>query len=231
MPQAAQRRPDDDDFDERGILRDGGRSRVDARFVDAHDRAVIDELRRRNPPRVDAFAHRRPHAAIVDSEAVFRWANVASFSTQAVAAAFVLWLALISIGSPALAQQNGMAAGEAEAAVEEWLTAVSSGDPARIEAVLAPEFQIQRADGSGYTKADYLATGLPRIPSVPVVANLVATAHNNSLMVVRYTITLPPETTIGGEAVAPMAPRLTVFRREGDKWLVSAHANFAQPTR
>ena len=81
------------------------------------------------------------------------------------------------------------------------------------------------------TKADYLATGLPRIPSVPVVANLVATAHNNSLMVVRYTITLPPETTIGGEAVAPMAPRLTVFRREGDKWLVSAHANFAQPTR
>ena len=67
--------------------------------------------------------------------------------------------------------------------------------------------------------------------AVPVVANLVATAHNNSLMVVRYTITLPPETTIGAEAVAPMAPRLTVFRREGDKWLVSAHANFAQPTR
>ena len=69
MPQAAQRRPDDNDFDERGILRDGGRLRVDARFVDAHDRGVIDELRRRNPPRVDAFAQHRPHAATVDGEA------------------------------------------------------------------------------------------------------------------------------------------------------------------
>jgi hypothetical protein len=39
-----------------------------------------------------------------------------------------------------------------------------SSDGARIEAVLAPEFQILRADGTAYDKHAYLKSNLPRFP-------------------------------------------------------------------
>jgi ketosteroid isomerase-like protein len=148
---------------------------------------------------------------------------------RGVAIAIVLCLGMMmSSGERATAQESGATAAQAKAAVIRWLTAVSSGDAGQVGAVLAPEFQLQRADGSGYTKEEYLATGLPYIPSVPAVSNLIATVHGD-LMVVRYTLDLPPETVIGGGPVSPTAPRLSVFRRDGDNWQISAHANFAEP--
>jgi hypothetical protein len=33
--------------------------------------------------------------------------------------------------------------------------------------------------------------------------------------------------TVGGKRVDAYAPRMTVFRKSGDAWLVVAHANFA----
>lgn len=38
----------------------------------------------------------------------------------------------------------------------------------------------------------------------------------------------PGRVPLDGRAVEALAPRLTVFRREGDVWLVVTHANFAQ---
>ncbi len=113
---------------------------------------------------------------------------------------------------------------EARKAVDSWLGAVASGMKDKVAGVLAPEFQIARADGSAYGAADYLESGLPKIKGVPVVAKLVATGYGDHL-VARYWLTI--DLTVDGKAVQAYAPRLTVFRRSEGAWLVVAHANFA----
>ncbi len=115
-------------------------------------------------------------------------------------------------------------AAAAEDAVKGWLDAVATNDESRIAAVLAPEFQILRFDGRGYARADYLATGLPRQMRPPVARDLVAT-EADGVLVVRYVLDV--EQTANGVTRTDVAPRLTVFRKVGDRWLVVAHANFA----
>lgn len=109
-------------------------------------------------------------------------------------------------------------------AVTAWVQAVMSGDADTIRAVLAPEFQIMRADGSGYDAEGYLASKLPTFAAMPDIQSLVAT-RNGDILVTRYYISA--NQTRDGKVVETNAPRLTVFRRSGDKWLVVAHGNFA----
>lgn len=115
---------------------------------------------------------------------------------------------------------------EAEAAVRSFVDAVANGDRAGLAAVLAPEFQIMRSNGVGYGREDYLAQGLSTvsIEGTPVIENLTVTRQGD-VMVTRYS--LATSMTVSGKAVAAEAPRLSVFRREGDRWLIVAHANFA----
>ena len=132
---------------------------------------------------------------------------------------FVLAPASITVAQDASELQT-----EGQAAVQAWVDAVVSGDVARIEAVLAPEFQILRSDGTAYDKETYLKSNLPRFPNVPVMSKLVVTG-NGDLLVARYVLTTGGVLANGVEQ--PQAPRLTVFRKDGDTWLVVAHANFA----
>ena len=117
---------------------------------------------------------------------------------------------------------------EGEMAVEAWINAVVSGDRERIAAILAPEFKIQRPDGSAYDKAGYLASELPRFPEVPEMSGLVVTG-DGGLLVARYVLTTGG--VLPDESEERKAPRLTVFRRDGDMWLVVSHANFAPVKR
>lgn len=123
---------------------------------------------------------------------------------------------------------SGLMSDPAEAgkqAVEAWLNAVASGDPAKVEAVLAPEFQIVRADGTAYGAKDYLQSNLPRFPEPPQFSTLVVTGYGDHL-ITRYEIT--SKVVLGDETELRDAPRLTVFRKGGDgTWLVVAHSNFA----
>ena len=105
---------------------------------------------------------------------------------------------------------------EGRKAIEGWVGAVVSGDLARVKAVLAPEFQIVRADGSAYDAAGYLASTLPKFDKPPEVKSPVVTGFGDYL-IARYALV-----TDKGDA-----PRLTVFRKSGTAWLVVAHANFA----
>ena len=114
---------------------------------------------------------------------------------------------------------------KAKKAVEAWASAVASGNAEIVRKFLAPEFQILRSDGKAYDKAQYLAGGMSKIDSIISVQDVFATEHGD-LMVVRYVISL--KASAGGETMQRSAPRLTVFRRNGDRWLVVAHANFAQ---
>lgn len=112
----------------------------------------------------------------------------------------------------------------AAAANATWWDALVAGTPEAIAPVLAPEFQIMRADGSSYDRDGYLASQLVKVAAIPEFSELVATAEGDHL-VVRYYANV--EQTRDGVKVQAYAPRLTVYRKEGEKWLVVAHANFA----
>jgi ketosteroid isomerase-like protein len=119
------------------------------------------------------------------------------------------------------AQLNAMGA----KAIDAWLSALVKHDPAAVAAVLAPEFQIMRSDGSAYGKDDYVAEGLPNIAKQPEVEKLVVTGFGD-MLVARYWLRV--EETANGKVAEAHAPRITVFRRSADMWLVVAHGNFAQ---
>ncbi len=131
-------------------------------------------------------------------------------------------------GLAALSQSAGASAAvseaEAQGAVDGFLDALFSGDPAKVDQVLAPEFQILRSDGKSYDKVSYLGA-LPNHKVRPTTNGLKATGHGD-IIVTTYTITT--EQTIGGQPVEAVSPRLSVFHKEGDRWLIVAHANFAQ---
>ena len=110
------------------------------------------------------------------------------------------------------------------AANKAWWGALVAGTPKAIGAVLAAEFQIMRADGTAYDKKGYLASALPKVAAIPQFSHVAVTARGD-LLITRYWVTV--NETRNGKAVVAHAPRLTVFRREGDAWLVTAHANFA----
>jgi ketosteroid isomerase-like protein len=110
-------------------------------------------------------------------------------------------------------------------AVEAWVGAVASGDPANVAKVISPEFQIVRSDGTAYDAEAYLQSNLPRFPEPPAIGTLVVTGHGDHI-VARYQIT--SKILLGEETEMRDAPRLTVFRRgPGGTWLVVAHSNFA----
>jgi hypothetical protein len=108
-------------------------------------------------------------------------------------------------------------------ALDPWIDAIVSGDPAVVDKVLAPEFQVLRSDGSGHDKASYLKN-LPQQRVRPKFSNIVSTGGAD-VMVVRYS--LETDQTVQGKDVKGIAPRLSVFRRVAGGWLISAHANFS----
>lgn len=146
------------------------------------------------------------------------------------AAAFGVGTGLQRLGTAAHAEtsagtrENIRLTEAATMAVEDWARAVASGNPETIRNFLAPEFQILRSDGRGYDRAGYLAGGRSKIDSIIGVRDVIATEYGNHI-VVRYVISL--KGSADGKTLQSVAPRLTVFRRDRDRWLVVAHANFA----
>ena len=136
---------------------------------------------------------------------------------------------LAGLAGTALVPASASAGGEvseadARAAILAWLGALASHDPATVAKVLAPEFQIQRSDGSGFDARSYLSN-LPKFKGKPEISNLAFGANGDGL-VTRYNLLL--EQKIASKPVQTLAPRLSVFRRQGAGWLIVAHANFAQ---
>ena len=131
-------------------------------------------------------------------------------------------------GNPALASDPALEQ-EARAAIRTWLeVGLKSGKPEQLDAILAPEFQIQRANGKGFNKEEYIKGELPQISEIREITDVSATRHEN-IMVVRYRLTI--QENVAGKPVEPTGLRLTVFRREGSRWLVVAHSNFAKITQ
>lgn len=124
----------------------------------------------------------------------------------------------------AAATAGAVTEAEASAAVLAWLGALATHDPATVEKILAPEFQILRSDGTGFDRTSYLGN-LPKLTGKPEIQDLAFTT-NGDLLVARYNLRI--EENIGDAPVQALAPRLSVLRRNGSGWLMVAHANFAK---
>ena len=109
-------------------------------------------------------------------------------------------------------------------ALDPWADALFTGDPAVVDKVLAEEFQILRSNGVGHDKASYLKA-LPKQTTRSKFSDIIATGNDDTL-VIRYKI--ETDQTIDGTPVNGISPRLSVFRKEAGRWLMVAHANFAQ---
>jgi hypothetical protein len=133
-------------------------------------------------------------------------------------------ISVLAAGLTSAAQAEPVSEEEALKALDPWADALLTGDPAKVEKVLAPEYQILRSDGSGHDKTSYLKS-LPKQKIRSKFSDIVATGTGN-VMVLRYRI--ETDQVIEGKEVKGISPRLSVFRRDGDRWLICAHANFAQ---
>ena len=132
-------------------------------------------------------------------------------------------ISALAAGLTSAAEAEPVSEEEALKALDPWADALLTGDPAVVEKVLAPEYQILRSNGSGHDKASYLKA-LPKQKIRSKFSDIVATGTGN-VMVLRYRI--ETDQVIDGNKVKGISPRLSVFRRDGDRWLICAHANFA----
>jgi ketosteroid isomerase-like protein len=124
---------------------------------------------------------------------------------------------------PAAAEEDLTAT--AKAAIDAFVGAVMAG-PEALAPVLAPEFQSMRANGTGYSRDDYLASGASEVKIYPGFSaeDIVAT-RDGDILVARYMLRI--EETIDGKPVSKRAPRISVFRRIDGVWKIVSHANFA----
>ena len=115
---------------------------------------------------------------------------------------------------------------EARQELRKLFAALSSGNPQQIEPLLAPEFQLVRADGSAYNKTEYLQRSIPKIVTTPEFADIVIT-RDKDLVVIRLKLIV--REYINNQEVQSGSPQLFVFHMKKDGWKVVASANFAKP--
>ena len=106
--------------------------------------------------------------------------------------------------------------------VNRFFVRLAHKDRAGLQRFLSPAFQVQRADGSGAEKKEYLAN-LATIKQFQITQ--VRATHASTTLVVRYLAQV--EGVVNGKPYKPgPAPRLSVFAWNGKRWQLAAHANF-----
>jgi uncharacterized protein DUF4440 len=106
--------------------------------------------------------------------------------------------------------------------VTQFFTLIQKKDVAGLDKMLSPAFQLERADGTGLGKADYLKA-LPTLTSFELTK--FSASRVGSVLVVRYLATASGIVNDKPYTPGP-APRLSVFARNGTHWQIVAHANF-----
>lgn len=105
--------------------------------------------------------------------------------------------------------------------VTRWLTTLRNGDS--VADLMAPNFQIQRADGSAATRDQYLARQAT-VSEFEVGDEVLASQAGRTLSV-RWSIKVTEE--VEGVLYENVeAPRLTVFEWVDGSWLIVGYANF-----
>ncbi|MFM7552664.1 MAG: nuclear transport factor 2 family protein [Actinomycetota bacterium] len=151
----------------------------------------------------------------------------------------VLALALavpLALTGPAAAAPVERATAEQQAAnlklgtrlVNRFWSLLVAGDPDELRAFLSPAFQVQRANGSGANRNQYIAAyGKSTTVSAFVLSEIRAT-RTGGLVVVRY-VSQTTETIDGVAYAKTPAPRISTFVQTPNGWRMASHANFNAP--
>jgi hypothetical protein len=141
----------------------------------------------------------------------------------------------VAVGIGALA----MAAGSATAAppslpkpqvtgyqmVNRFLSHLQTGNAVKLNALLAPSFVVQRANGTWATKPVYMRN-LPRIESYDITSAF--STYSLGTLTVRWQVATS-ETLPGVPVGTAPAPRLSTFTWTPSGFRLTAHANFNPP--
>lgn len=122
---------------------------------------------------------------------------------------------------PAPRLANPSASGRALSA--RYFRLLQARDVPGLRTYLSSAFQVQRADGTAWSKGPYLRGGLPRITRF-TLTRAVGTQVGPTL-VVRYLARVSGITNGRPYSNAP-APRLSTFAWDGTAWRMTSHANF-----
>jgi len=107
--------------------------------------------------------------------------------------------------------------------VTAWLTALKEKDSAAIAASLAPNFQIERADGSGQNRAEYIAK--PATVDTWTLGDDFSALQSGDTLTVRWAVEVSEQ--IGENQFRDVdAPRLTTFIWQKGRWKILSYANF-----
>lgn len=109
----------------------------------------------------------------------------------------------------------------------QFITILKNEDQAALADFLAAAFQIQRADGTGADRSEYLDADI-KISSFVVGPEVRAIQEGNTLTV-RWALQID-EVLNGQTTGKKLAPRLSTFLWENGAWRLLSHANFNPPT-
>ena len=110
--------------------------------------------------------------------------------------------------------------------VTRYLTILEEGDTAALARFLDPAFQLQRADGTGADRTEYLANPAT-VTSFTIPPQIDARQHGD-VLTVRWSVEV--DSVIDGVMQRRGdAPRLSTFRWSGDRWRLISHGNFNLP--
>jgi ketosteroid isomerase-like protein len=138
-------------------------------------------------------------------------------------ASLLLSAVLVLTAGPARAEDDPAAT--AKAAIDAFIGGIIEGAEA-LAPLLAPEFQMMRASGTGYGREDYLESGIGTVAIKPgFSAEEIVATRDGDILVARYMLVV--DETVDGNPVSKRAPRISVFRRIDDVWKIVSHANFA----
>lgn len=130
-------------------------------------------------------------------------------------------------GGATASPPTGNPTAQGKALVQRYFTMLHNGDTAGLKALLAPSFQVVRANGGVQTKGAYLASP-PKVGSFTIAK--VKGTQNGGVLVVSYQV-MVTESVAGTEQPTGWAPRLSVFSWQNGAWRLAAHANFGAITK
>ena len=137
-----------------------------------------------------------------------------------------LALAACSSSSPTVAPRLADPSATGRELVVAWLTALQQKDLASLDAQIAPNFQLQRADGSSSNKAEYLAN--PASVDTYELGDTIVGLQSANTLTVRWAMKVKGQTN-GVTVPDKEAARLTGFEWNGERWQIITYANFNAP--